>query len=68
MDDDKVIHLIPKLQLKHESVEREARASDILRTLARAIREMRERGATSASIARVLRQAADDLDGDDRPA
>jgi hypothetical protein len=34
-----------------------------LRKLARMIRDCREAGASSQEIARILRQAADDLDG-----
>jgi hypothetical protein len=62
-DDDKIVRLTPRCRATVPN------NSQMLRTLARAIREMREGGSSSKDIARVLRQAAGDLDHEgDKPA
>jgi len=65
---DKILNFAPKFQLKEDFDNRASQTGDRLRTLARAIREMRERGVSSNNVARLLRQAADDLDKSDSPA
>lgn len=62
--DDNVFRLQPKFEVLMERQKRLDGAATILRTLAHAIRRMRERGADSKEIARVLRLAATDLDPD----
>ena len=67
MSEDKIIAL---RQLREAKTMPDQRASvaEILRTLARTIRELRQRGATSKDMAQALRMAANDLDHGNEPA
>ena len=67
MSEDKIIDLRKLLEAKAKPEQRISPA-DVLRTLARTIRELRESGATSKDIASALRMAANDLDRGNEPA
>ena len=67
MSEDKIIDLRQLLEAKAMPHQR-ASVADILRTLARTIRELRQSGATSKDMAQALRMAANDLDHGNDPA
>ena len=71
-DDDKIVSLESKLQAKFAQMV--ARRRDIdrsagnFRIVSRAVREMRDGGASSKEIANTLRLIADELEGGSTPA
>jgi len=67
MDDEKIVTFAPRLRARVEAAIESSktveRSAEGFRTVTRAVREMRERGATTKEITHTLRAIADELDG-----
>ena len=72
VSDDKIVSLDSKLQAKAAADARKRqfidRSAKHFRTLSRAVREMRDDGASTKEIVHTLRIIADELDGGGKPA
>ncbi len=72
MNDDNVVSIGSKLQAKAKADAQQRQSVDRsgqhFRTLSRAVRSMRDNGASTKEIAHALRVIADELDGGSKPA
>ena len=72
MNDDNVVSIGSKLQAKAETAAQQRQSihqsAQHFRTLSRAVRSMRDNGASTKEIAHTLRIIADELDGGSKPA